>query len=707
MYRSHYSLSKKPFQLTTDPKFLWLGEKHKEALATLKYGVIDQKGFLLVTGDVGTGKTTLINALLETIEEDTLVANITDPALTLIEFYNFVALSFNIPQKFNTKIDFIVYFKQFLKKVNSENTSVLLIIDEVHQLSKEILEHIRLLSNIEHPEEKLVNIFFVGQNEIHQTLALPECRALRQRISLVYQIEPLSETETLAYIKHRLKIAGTEKSIFTQEAVRGIYNFSKGYPRLINIICDHALLTGYARNLKKITVGVIIECAHQFNSIGETTHKNLSVSHEQYHSECPSQSTMCPFLKDMAEKSGSFENTGARIFILPRAETTQEQISSKEKIRNNTDDGSKMSAAEGLRKRKFSWASVLSFMARIQKGLFSRATAAVPFIKRTQKIVLSWCSAIVSFLKYMQKSLASRISAAVPFLERTQKRMSSTRFSTASLPILLKNKRLFWTSTLVLALMILIITGRYQKALTTKNNLPKPAPNNPEAYLTPHNAKIKGAEITLDRQKKAISPQKTKISKPNVLGQAKASLKNKNFNQAIELFERVLTQHPKNAPEIKMDYSKALQGQADTVFIKNPGAAEMLLSKAVVADPKNAEAHFDLGRLYTKSKNYPKAIEAYQEAANLNHRSSDTFYNLGFIYASMEDFATAEKMFLHVVDLKPPYIDKALFNLAIVQQKQGKQQECIENLKKAMINNPKNQRARQYLNHLKNDKGVS
>ena len=133
----------------------------------------------------------------------------------------------------------------------------------------------------------------------------------------------------------------------------------------------------------------------------------------------------------------------------------------------------------------------------------------------------------------------------------------------------------------------------------------------------------------------------------------------------------------------------------------------MLLSKAIEADPENAEAHFDLGRLYIKSKNYPKAIKAYQEAANLNHRPSDAFYNLGFIYASIEDFANAEKMFIHVVDLKPPYIDKALFNLAVVQQKQGKQKECIENLEKAIINNPKNQRVQQYLNQLKNYRGVS
>jgi type II secretory pathway predicted ATPase ExeA/tetratricopeptide (TPR) repeat protein len=680
MYRSHYSLAKKPFQLSTDPKFLWLGEKHKEALATLKYGVIDQKGFLLVSGDVGTGKTTLINALLESIEKDTLVANITDPALDLIEFFNFVALSFNIPQKFESKIDFIVYFRQFLKKVNSENRIVLLIIDEVHRLSKEILEHIRLLSNIELPEEKLVNIFFVGQNEIHQTLALPECRALKQRISLVYKIEPLSENETLAYIKHRLKVAGTEKRIFTQDAVRGIYHFSKGYPRLINIICDDALLTGYARYLKKITPDVIMESAQHFNSIGKTWNKDHSIYHEQHQSECRSHSVTCPFLKDIAEKAGLSENTGTRVFILSQKERIREQINSQEKTQNNTADDSKVSTARQLRKRKIFWKPVLSFVTQMQKEFFSRSAAAVPFIKRSQK------------------RLFSRVSAV-------------------SLPTLPQNKRLFWTFIVSMALMILIITGLYQKALTTKNNLTKPtllalkttlsSPNNPEERLTSHNDQIKVDEITRDHKIKAISPQKTEISKPNVLEQAKTALHNKNFNRAIELFEQVIAQNPASAPIIKIYYSKALQGQANSIFIKNSGTTEMLLSKAIEADPENAEAHFDLGRLYIKSKNYPKAIKAYQEAANLNHRPSDAFYNLGFIYASIEDFVNAEKMFLHVVDLKPPYIDKALFNLAVVQQKQGKQKECIENLEKAIINNPKNQRVQQYLNQLKNYKGVS
>jgi type II secretory pathway predicted ATPase ExeA/tetratricopeptide (TPR) repeat protein len=759
MYRSHYNLVKKPFQLSTDPKFLWLGEKHKEALATLKYGVVDQKGFLLVSGDVGTGKTTLINALLEGIEEDTLVANITDPALDLIEFFNFVALSFNIPKKFDSKIDFIVYFSQFLKKVYSENRSVLLIIDEVHSLSKEVLEHIRLLSNIELPEEKLINIFFVGQNEINQTLALPECRALRQRISLVYQIEPLSENETLAYIKHRLKVAGTEKNIFTQNAVQEIYHFSKGYPRLINTICDHALLTGYARNLKKITPDVIQECALQFNSIGETRNNSHSISHEQHNPECQTHSVTCPFLKDIAEKAVPSENTGARVFILPQTESTRKHvnskeetqvftlpqsagtqkrenskeetqiftlpqtentrkhINSKEETQNNITDGSKVSIVTRLRKGLFSLASAaVPFIKRMQKKLFSWVSAAVSFIKRMQKRLFSWASAAVPFIKRMQKRLFSWISAAVSFIKRMQKRLFSW-VSAASLPTLLRKRRFFWTSAVSLALMILVITGLYQKALTTKNNPPKPtalalkttapSPGKAVGHLNSHNVQIKVAKTTPDHPIKAPSPQKTEILKPNVLEQAKTALHNKNFNRAIELFEQAIAQNPTNASTIKMYYSKALRGQAESVFIKNPDTAKILLSKAVEADPQNAEAYFDLGRLYTKSKDYPKAIKAYQKAANLSYRPSDVFYNLGFIYASTKDFANAEKMFIHVVDLKPPYLDKVLFNLAVVQQKQGKKQQCIKNLEKAMINNPKNQRAQQYLNQLKNYKGVS
>jgi len=713
MYLSHYNLDKKPFQLTTDPKFLWLGEKHKEALATLKYGVIDQKGFLLVTGDVGTGKTTLVNALLENIEKNTLVANITDPALNLIEFFNFVALSFNIPKKFDNKIDFIVYFSQFLKKVYSKNRNVLLIIDEAHRLSKEVLEHIRLLSNIELPEEKLINIFFVGQNEIHQTLALPECRALRQRISLVYHIEPLSEDETLAYIKHRLKVAGTEKDIFTQDAFREIYNFSKGYPRLINTICDHAMLTGYARDFKKITPDFILECALQFDSIGETRNNFRSTSHEQSYPEHPSHSVTCPFLTHSAEEMASSENTNPRIFILPQAESTredvnvqeetqvflpqaestQQHINDQEKAQNSTADSSKVSIVINSQKRKFSWSPVLSFATRIGKKL------------------ASWVLAVVPLIELMTKRLISKISATIVFIKPLLKRLFNW-VSTISLPTLFRKREFFWASAVSLALMILVIAGLYQKALTTKNHPPKSTVSSlkimastsgkSDDRLTSHIEKIKPAQITTDHQIKLPSPQETKISKPDILEQAKTALQNKKFSQAIELFEQVIAQNSTNSTAIKWYYSKALQGQAESELIKNPDTAETLLSTAIEVDPGNAEAYFDLGRLYTKSKDYPKAIIAFQKAANLNHRSSDTFYNLGFIYAEIKDFANAEKMFLQVVDLKPPYLDKALFNLAVVQQKQGKNQQCIENIEKAIKNNPRNQRAQQYLNQLRN-----
>ena len=666
----------------------------------MKYGVIDQKGFLIVTGDVGTGKTTLINALLENIEDDTLVANITDPALNLIEFFNFVALSFNIPKKFNNKIDFIVYFSQFLKKVHSKNRNVLLIIDEVHRLSKDVLEHIRLLSNIELPEEKLINIFFVGQNEIHQTLALPECRALRQRISLVFQIEPLSENETLAYIKHRLKVAGTEKDIFTQDAVQEIYHFSKGYPRLINTICDHALLTGYARGFKKITPDFITECALQFDSIGGTRNNIHSISHEQHYPECRSHFVTCPFLKNSAEEMASSENTDPRIFILPQSESkredvnvqeetqvfftqtenTQQHINAQEKAQNSAVDSSKVSIVTSSQKIKFSWSPVLSFATRIGEKL------------------ASWASATIDFFKRLLKRLFNLVS-------------------TISLSTFFRKREFFWASIVSLALLILAINGLYQKALTTKKYSPKltaPAlktmastPGKSDDHLISHNEKIKAAQTTPDHQIKLPSPQETKISKTYIFEQAKTALQNEKFNRAIELFKQVIAQNSTNATAIKWYYSKALMGQAESELIKNPRAAETLLSTAIEVDPGNAEAHFDLGRLYTKSKNYPKAIIAYQQAANLNHRSSDTFYNLGFIYAATKDFANAEKMFLQVVDLKPPYLDKVLFNLAVVQQKQGKNQQCIENLEKAIKNNPKNQRVQQYLNQLRNYKEVS
>jgi general secretion pathway protein A len=276
MYLSHYNLLEKPFQITADPRFLWLGEKHQEALATLTYAVLDNKGFLLLTGDVGTGKTTLIHALLKDLDSNTIVATIVDPELKKLEFFTFLGQAFAIRDKFTQKVDFVAQFKRFLDDAYSNHKKVLLIIDEAQKLSEELLEEIRLLSNIEKENTKLLNIFFVGQNEFNKTLTKESCRALRQRITVTYQIKSLTADETGQYIKHRLKVAGTEKEIFNKGAIREIYAFSCGYPRLINIMCDHALLTGYVRELKSITPQIVKECATELTLPGEIGPNDLA-----------------------------------------------------------------------------------------------------------------------------------------------------------------------------------------------------------------------------------------------------------------------------------------------------------------------------------------------------------------------------------------------------------------------------------------------
>lgn len=294
MYLSFYHLKHKPFQISTDPRFLWLGEKHEEALATLRYGVLDNKGFLLLTGDVGTGKTTLLNALIRTLDKNTYVAFLRDPALQQLDFFQYVAHAFGMKiDNINTKVAFLIQFEKFLQDAYTKKRKVLLIIDEAQRMNQELLEEVRLLSNIEREESKLLNIFFVGQIEFNDIIHHPENRAIRQRITVNYNIESLSEEETRKYIKHRLEIASSKEDIgfftpvhkkesgeyvrqglrlplpevreeiFTQDAIKEIHSFSMGYPRLINIICDRALLTGFVEEAKSITLKHIKECVRE------------------------------------------------------------------------------------------------------------------------------------------------------------------------------------------------------------------------------------------------------------------------------------------------------------------------------------------------------------------------------------------------------------------------------------------------------------
>ena len=261
MYLSYYKLNKKPFQISTDPSFFWLGEKLKEALSILKYGVMDDKGFLLLTGDVGTGKTTLINSFVNSLGDDVLISRVSDPGLTQLDFINYIAKMFKIETKFETKSEFIILFTQFLEQAHKNNKKVLLIIDEAQHLTDETLEEIRLLSNIENQDKKLLNIFLVGQSEFNETLEKYKNRALRQRLTLNFTLYPLEPEETKACIEYRLKVAGTVNQIFSPEAIDAIHTISNGFPRVINIICDHALRLGCQEDQEIISDTLIHRCS--------------------------------------------------------------------------------------------------------------------------------------------------------------------------------------------------------------------------------------------------------------------------------------------------------------------------------------------------------------------------------------------------------------------------------------------------------------
>lgn len=283
MYRSFYGIEKKPFQISSDPSFMWLGEKHKEALATLRYGILDNKGFLLLTGDVGTGKTTLINALMENLSEDVICTTVPDPQLDKLDFFNYIGAGFGIDKEFSSKGVFLAHFREFLINSQKDGKKVLLIIDESQLLTQDLLEEIRLLSNIEQTSTKLINIFFIGQNEFNDILNLEQNRAVRQRLTLNYNIDPLSHEETCEYIKHRLSVAGTTETIFDPGALHEVYIYSGGFPRRINVICDHCLLSGYVKEKKIIDAGIVEECAKELlipDNVGKRPVDGLNLQHD-------------------------------------------------------------------------------------------------------------------------------------------------------------------------------------------------------------------------------------------------------------------------------------------------------------------------------------------------------------------------------------------------------------------------------------------
>jgi general secretion pathway protein A len=265
MYCQHFDLKRKPFSISPDERFLWLGEKHLKALSTLQYAIQENKGFLALTGDIGAGKTALIYRLIKTLPKNVIVATISNPDLKFSDFYKVLAKKFNIKQPVNGKAGFLLLFKQFLKDAYKADKSVLLIIDEAHQLNFKLLDEILMLSNLVQDHHRLLNIFFIGQSEFYSILLDERGKSVRQRISVKYHIKALDAQETTEYIRYRLKIAKGNQEIFLPEAVKIIHRFSKGNPRMINLICDQALLTGYLKGSNYIDGAISKECARELD----------------------------------------------------------------------------------------------------------------------------------------------------------------------------------------------------------------------------------------------------------------------------------------------------------------------------------------------------------------------------------------------------------------------------------------------------------
>ena len=262
MYREFYGLIRAPFEMTPDPAFLYLGESHQEGLATLVYGVRARKGFVLLTGEVGTGKTTLLHSLLAQLDPSTASAFIFNPKLEPEDFFLVLFDEFGIQEQCRTKAEYLLALNSFLIERLQKNETALLIIDEAQNLSPEMLEEVRLLSNLETPTSKLLQIMLVGQPELSDILGKPELRQLRQRIVLRHNLRPFNSAELDDYVDERLRLAGyTGRGIFNRSARKELFAVSGGVPRLVNVLCDGALLTGYGRGLVTLSRDVIREVA--------------------------------------------------------------------------------------------------------------------------------------------------------------------------------------------------------------------------------------------------------------------------------------------------------------------------------------------------------------------------------------------------------------------------------------------------------------
>ena len=268
MYESFYGLTERPFQLTPDPRFVFLTPGHSEALAHLEYGLSGRKGITLLIGEVGTGKTTIIRAALGRIRHDAVaIAQLSNPTLTRQEFYQLLAADWKLSAEAGaSKAQFLLELEAMARRRHENGGVTALIVDEAQSLPVALLEEIRLLANLESETTKLLQVILVGQPELAAKLNQPELRQLKQRIALRCSLPSMGLRETAAYIAGRIRMAGGDASrLFTREAVSEVFDRSQGIPRLVNVICDNALVSGFALALRPISRHVVMQVCQDFD----------------------------------------------------------------------------------------------------------------------------------------------------------------------------------------------------------------------------------------------------------------------------------------------------------------------------------------------------------------------------------------------------------------------------------------------------------
>ena len=268
MYESFFRLKENPFNITPDPRFLYMGPSYRDGLAYLKYGVREKKGFLVLTGEVGTGKTTLVRALTQEFGSEVLVSVVLNTRVTPKQLLTLAARDFGLEGSWRgSKVELLMELSDFLLAQANAGKSCVLVVDEAHNMGPQLLEELRLLSNVETDREKLLQIVMVGQPELLNTLSLPSMRQIRQRIPGSFHIRPLEDYEVESYVTTRMSVAGADSSWvnFTPDAFEAIHSNTKGIPRLINILCDRALLVGYVGENRKLDSALIAEAVQDLS----------------------------------------------------------------------------------------------------------------------------------------------------------------------------------------------------------------------------------------------------------------------------------------------------------------------------------------------------------------------------------------------------------------------------------------------------------